>query len=245
MESKLFQLQILNRGERTMGYRGCCGLGTDPNAPDGENCMDCGKKLWMFNRRHEALGVDGPLCTKCVTSRSQGILNDDDLTEISDDEVLSSIASSRSPSREQLSPAPNTPLVNSCGGASGSKAPARSVTPEPPPLQRATSSTQPSMPSLSLATDTIQEEEAPKRIEISSPNETSSSIEVKENDITSLLMEFVEQLMDLLGGPLGRYGGPVVLLCVISFYFTGISFADVFYFIVGYAFLFHQTYYTL
>ena len=50
--------------------RGCCGIGSDPHAPEGSNCMDCDKKLWMFNRRHEALGVDGPLCTKCINKRS-------------------------------------------------------------------------------------------------------------------------------------------------------------------------------
>ena len=109
-----------------MGYRGCCGLGSDPHAPEGANCMDCGKKLWVFNRRHEALGVDGPLCTKCVTSRSQGMLHDDH-SDISEDEELlesSSISSSRSPSRDQLSSAPVTPLVANSGGASASNAPA-------------------------------------------------------------------------------------------------------------------------
>ena len=119
------------------------------------------------------------------------------------------------------------------------------------------------MPSLSLETETIPEED-------DDPQHGGDN-----GDLVSTLMQFFDHCMDILGGPLGRvrhssfwfvqilfkcsitelkkinfqkpkhlicpsllkqYGAPLVLLCVGSFYFTGVSFADVVYFIVGYTF---------
>lgn len=179
--------------------RSCCGLASDPHAPKGEHCMDCQKKLCFFNRRHEALGVDGPLCTKCVNARAQDSgqnfshkTNFPPSQETS--EVTNSLGDRSLPSTPAQSHTPNASGSKEKFCSSSSPKSGKKERSKLPKVQEACSRT----PVKSKSKDRNSNNKLQKF------SKEDDEDEDDEEDMSMVLSQFADRMFEILGGPWGR-----------------------------------------